>query len=86
MQLVEAGVVVLALEVLLDGREHLLDAGEAGVEVGDLIPGGHLLEKVGHVVLAGQLTNLEKDVAGGFVDALQAVFEVHKLLIDRSRV
>lgn len=86
LKLVEAAMVVLALQVTLDGLQHLFHFLESGVEAGDLVLAGKLLEELdlavgGLGILASEFT---EDVVGSLVDALNAVAQVGKLLLKAS--
>lgn len=82
VELVEASTVVLALEVVLDDLEQLLDARESGVELGGLaVLGQELLEKlcVALLGLLGLVLQLLEDGVGGLARQLDTTAEVGNL-------
>jgi hypothetical protein len=82
VELVETSTVVLALEVVLDDLEQLLEARESGVELGELaVLGQGLLEKlcVALLGLLGLVLQLLEDGVGGLARQLDATAEVGNL-------
>ena len=82
VELVKASTVVLALEVVLDGLEQLLDARESAVELGELaVLGQGLLQKLGVALLGllGLVLQLLEDSIGGLARQLDATAEVGNL-------
>jgi hypothetical protein len=82
MQLVEATVIILTLDIAQDVLEQLLDASESRVEEGsDLVLSCHFLEqlRVASVALRGLVLEILEDGVGSLVCKLEAATEVDEL-------
>ena len=88
LQLVEALMVVFAFQVPLDSLQYLFNFLQSGVQAGDLVLTGKLLEELDLSVLAlgALVSELTNDAIGSLVDALDSVTQVDELLRNRARI